>query len=352
MNLEKNLIKSCTLGILLMLCSCGTLRIDEEYAARLVKDKLALGGTITAKKLSGGLSGAKLFIADDGTKKYVVRFLTHKTPKRRQAEINSLKIASEHGYGPHVYFTSKNGTIIIMEYLQAQPITLEQRKSTELYVMLGRLLKKIHAGPALPNSRDVFLLRHLNDVQILYKDIIPEILEIMEQQLSHIKQILMPYIILAPCHISLNPDNLMFLGTEFKAIDYEAAAQADPYYDIATVSTFNCFNQSSEDALLSAYFDRKPTVQEKAHLYLMKQVVLIKHAIGFLKLAEQKKQLYTTVEVQPYLDFLKSIGSINLEDYENQLRVAKVIINQLIINLSSKEFRDAVDTLKMKTLKD
>ena len=117
-------IELCAVGGLFMFCSCGTRSIDEKYAVAVVKDKLSISAPLTAQELKGGLSGAKLFTVTSPSQKYVVRFLSHKTSEKRKNEMYALKIASENGYGPRVYFIDNDQGIVIMEYLASQPITI------------------------------------------------------------------------------------------------------------------------------------------------------------------------------------------------------------------------------------
>ena len=104
MKIYKKNSSKLLLLIILMLCSCGKQRIDEKYAAALVKNKLSLTGSVSAEKLAGGFSRAQLFTVTADSKKYVVRFLTHKSSEERSREIDFLQRASQEGYGPHVYF--------------------------------------------------------------------------------------------------------------------------------------------------------------------------------------------------------------------------------------------------------
>jgi thiamine kinase-like enzyme len=350
MNKKKIDPKKYAFLLLLLFCSCGSPRIDERYAASIVKDNMALICHVTAEKLSGGLSGAQLFTVTAADKKYVVRFLTHKTPEKREREMRSLQVASDNGYGPHIYSMDEKNGVIVMEYLSGQPITHEMRCSDELYRMLGVLLRKMHSGPPLQKNTDVFDRRRLHEIQEVYGKAIP--FATIETELTTIQKAVAPHITSAPCHIDLNPNNLIFLGNEFKAIDYETSAQANPNFDVATVSFFYCLHQHYDDVLLASYLGRQPTSSEKAQLYLMKQVAFINYALIFLKLAHKKikaTSLYQTLQVpSSYEAFLKEWPQEGgaLDKPEFQLKYAKVLISQIIANASSQEFCDAIATLE------
>ena len=57
--------------------------------------------------------------------------------------------------------------------------------------------------------------------------------------------------------------------------------------------------------------------------------------------------LYKTLEVPSYEEFLKS-GKIDLNNPEDQLKFAKVLLNRVIVNFESQEFSDAINLLRGK----
>ena len=155
-----------------------------------------------------------------------------------------------------------------------------------------------------------------------------------------------------PCHNDIQPNNLIFLGNGFKAVDYETAAQSDPYFDVATIAIFYCFfNPKTEQTLLTTYLAHQPTPQEKARLYLMKQIAWIHYALVFLKISDENINLYSTLEVPSYGEFVLNRAKANKGDFErpeNKVKFAKVMINLVIANSESQEFSNALKTLENK----
>lgn len=332
-----------------------TPRLDEVYAARVVKDHLKLTGNVFAQQLKGGLSNTQLFIVTSGTENYVIRFLLHKTPEKREQEITCLSAASQGGYGPHVYFASSAEGIIIMEYLKALPITDAIRASPLLYKQLGQLLRTMHSAPALTKTTNVFSQiqnRMLPRVKARYKNSV--MFDTIEHAVERIKNAVEPFAAWAPCHNDLNPNNIIFVGTACKAIDYESAAQADPYFDVATIIAFYCFSSDHEKIVLTTYLKRPPTRQEEAHLYLMKQIVFIHWALGFLNRVKQNTSTSQNlanyrglVDYSFYENFLKSCsqGKNDLEDPEQLKKMASALLDRFFAGIESKEFNYALKTL-------
>lgn len=338
-------IKRIATALLSTLCSCGTPHIDEQYAAKVVKDALSISGNITSQKLSGGFTGAPLFKVTTDNQKYVVRFLKHKSKEERIREIAILKIASANKYGPQVYFTDVDQGVIIMEFLQQQPIMHQQVQTPSLCEQLAKLLQKIHQGPRFEviKERDV-----LNAVPAIIKDLqqkncknIP--LEKLNNIVMAICQAVAPHVMSVPCHNDLHPSNLIFLGDRFKAIDYERAAQADPYFDLAMVAYVFCETPQDEDVLLSTYLNRQPTGVECAKLYLFKQIAWIYSAVCFLTMIPELWPEYEKMVVPLYENLAQE--GIDLAKSEHKLKFAKVLINHVLANVASQEFGDAIKFL-------
>jgi thiamine kinase-like enzyme len=343
--------KYSLLLMLLTICSCDIKRVlkpDEKSVEDFIKNKLSITENITVEKLSGGFSGAQLFKASTGSKKYVVRFLTHKSLEERTLEINTLQIASQEGYGPNVYYSDIDQGVVIMEFLQQSNISQELFKSDKTYVLLAKLLQKIHRGPKFKNipDRDVFNTIHQlsHDKKLTCNKALP--LEKIENIINFIYKTLSPHLISAPCHNDLHPSNIIFLGDKFKAIDYERATQSDPYFDIAMVAYAYCQNSHYENVLLSTYLERQPTEIENSKLYLFKQVAWAYCGICFLIMIPELLTQYEKTNVLEYNELIKTF--IDLSKQKNKLKFAKALLNHVIQNFESKEFNNTVKILNKK----
>lgn len=323
--------------------------IDEKYVAAVVKDELSLPGNVFAMDLKGGYSGAQLFAVTSESKKYVARFISHKSQKGRDLEIHNLKIASDAGYGPQVYFSDTSRGIVIMEYLSGKKVLQEDLLLDQFYVELANLLRKIHQGPAFENS-DFNVFNRINigiqKNKAKYSDYVP--LTKIEQVFTTVHQALLPHLTTnIPCHNDLHGGNLIFLGNEFKAVDYEDAGQGDPYFDVATVASYFYSDSDHEKVLIETYLGRQPSAAENAKFYLMKQVILLKWAFGWLKrVPAETIRKYGLIAAPTFIDFVKEIRSIDLSKPENGLLLLKTFFSQVLDNVESQEFKDAVDVLR------
>jgi len=318
--------------------------ILKIQAEKVVRQELSITGTVIAESLKGGLSQATLFTVTTNSQKYVVRFLTHKSEQKKQQEIEALTNASQAGYGPHVYYANGKQAVIVMEYLVPQKITFHNIESNYLENTLGNVLRQIHSSKNITKTIDVFneIQKKINSNASYYSTIA---FQKLENNLQIIQKAVAPYVQLKPCHNDLNPGNLIFLGDAFKAIDYETAAQADPYFDIATTAIFYPLNSRK---LLTIYLARQPSPQEEARLYLMKQVAYINYAVIFCAINIEHANVYKILPKETYESFIQdfSRGKVNLVKPKDALRFAKIMINLALTNCESDKFKNALQSLK------
>jgi thiamine kinase-like enzyme len=347
----KKIIQALISGLLSLFSGlCATSTIDTKQAIEVAKSNLQLSGKITAEKFKGGFSGAHIFAVTAETKKYVIRFVPQKTLDERKEEFANLQIASDAKYGPKIYCVDAKQGFVIMEFLEHQTNSLSQEQTTDL---LADLLRKIHLGPnfnKIQNQHFSYAFNVINEkIKILKTYELPDIpLSKIETIATTVQKALETHRTSAPCHNDFDPTNIMFLGNEFRAIDFETAAMDDPYFDIAMAAIFYCKNNpTSEHLLLSKYLERKPSDIELSKLYLAKIADLLCTALCFLSMVPEQFHHYKTLSVPPYQDFMNAwlAGNKTTESPEHKLMFAKVLINHIFDTVESKEFSNATRIL-------
>ncbi|MFH1253843.1 MAG: phosphotransferase [bacterium] len=343
------------------------LRVDEKYAAAVVKNELSLPGDVFALDLKGGYSGAQLFKVTSASKEYVTRFIGQKSKEYREEEIYNLKVASDGGYGPRIYFADSSRGIVIMEYLSGKAtsdmelleylsgktISYKGLQPDQFYVALAQLLQKIHCGQAFKGSGDyVFdnIRKGLQTSKPKYSDYVPLIK--IERLVSIIYQALLPHITTTtPCHNDLHRGNMIFVKNEFKAFDYECASQGDPFFDVATVAASFFCKPTHENILFTTYLKRQPSKVELAKLYLMKQAVWIKWFFdGLRRLSPEIVSQFGVIKTTSIVALAGEVigGKIDMNMPENKLKVLKAQLNEIFDNSESQEFKKAIDVLSKK----
>jgi thiamine kinase-like enzyme len=302
--------------------------------ADVLSNLYALVGTkdIKITPLKGGMSGSELYKVDANDQHYVVRFMQHRSMESKKREIAVQTIASQEGWGPHLYASDSNERWIIMEYIKPIPLTQADRMNDELYTTLGKSLRKIHTGPDFPSVRDKVkeVEEKLDDVrkedkipQSINYELLKNIIDSVVKNRSNV---------ITPTHRDLNPNNIIFSGDRLYIIDFEDAAQDDPFYDLGTVGLFFITNLHHEEIFLNAYFNRAPTQQELIHYYQMKQIALLSSGLGFLKRLPQEVVKNVVVAVEPFEKLLQEYnqGTLDISTHVNQLKVAISMLQEAI----------------------
>jgi thiamine kinase-like enzyme len=339
------------LGALLLLTACRTQKhqsATQEEAIRVVEQALDLQGKGVAQELHGGFSGAKIFrvkifVVSDGTEQYAVRFLPRPL-KHEPDEITCLRIASEVGYGPHLYAVAPDWRWTVMEYVQSQPVSTEDRSSGRYYQQLGSVLSKMHHGPSFPDRKPILDEFALNISRFKKRPSLRSMGLQLQEILPVIQNAVDSVVEKAPCHDDLNPGNVLWTGSTIKIIDYGDAREDDPYFDIASLIEFKCFGKEDEDALLSAYFGGPMTKEEQAHLYLMKQAMRLVYTVRLLRTVSDEV-IEENLGSESLTTLLKRIDKEGAEDPKLRAALGLAMFSQLVQDFGSKEFREATQTL-------
>ncbi|MFA6915975.1 MAG: phosphotransferase [Parachlamydiales bacterium] len=274
---------------------------NETQAVELLQNCLKVHGPFTFELLSGGCSGSEVIKVNTPDKAYVVRFWNMQWADYFPQDLACQLIASGAGYGPKVYFFDEVEGITIMEYYFPEALPEIQIRLQGLV----DLLKKIHAGPAVPKGID----------RAIYLDLLIEELEETPffdlETLRTIKNTVFattrPNASCVACHRDLHHGNLIYNQDSYSylAIDYTWGAMDDPYADLANIAIFNCKTAEEEILLLQLYFGCAPSPKEIARLALMKLPAKIFYGLEFLGLAKACKieELTPQVASKKYMDF-------------------------------------------------
>jgi thiamine kinase-like enzyme len=322
-------------------CLMSHQQLSESAIEQISKYSLPLKIT----PLQGGLSKAQLFLVQTEDRSYVIRLLNHKKEEERLREIACLKSASENGYGPEVYFIGEQSEFIAMEYLLTEPFySAEGELNVEA---LAALLKKIHRGPLFPTAESTFNTINISLEKLKNKGLGLEI-ERFEEIVRTIGKAIENYPHFTPCHRDLHSGNLIYTKGQFIAVDYETAAQDDPFFDLASIANSCILTPEAELRLLSSYLERSPYRKDEAKLFLTKQLVLIFWGAGLLTIVPDDAFL-----IFPSLDEYervtpKDVSEIDWNNPIHKIGHASRTFRLVLTNIHSDSFSNALHVLKDK----
>lgn len=276
--------------------------------------------------LKGGLSAATVDQVSDGKTFYVLRVMKDRRLEDKMREIKAQQVASDAGYGPKLIAYDLDKGTVLMEYLKPSVTAMFV---DELPQKLAALLHQIHDGPAFCEGKSILdqLVQRYEVALVFPPDIdrtrVGDEIAMLLKERTGLKK---------PTHRDLNPNNFIWQGDSFKVIDFENAAQDDPFFDIATVLLFHLHDDHSRKAFLKAYFQRELSADEKAHLDSMHKVVCLFYGLGLmshasLDMIEDSKE---TQSLQDIFDSLFKKGAFDLSQVSNQLIFAKALIKEAI----------------------
>jgi hypothetical protein len=320
---------------------CADRKIE---AVELLQRELGIEGPFKVERLVGGFTGSEVIKVDVLDQSYVVRFWNMQWADYFPQDLACQLIASEAGYGPKVYFSDAVKGITIMKYHFPEPLP-----STKIKLQaLVDLLKKIHAGPAVPKGMD--RSEYLNLLLEDAKETRLFDLEALKTIKDTVFAVTRPYAHCVTCHRDLHHGNLIYTEGRFYAIDYNWGAMDDPYSDLANIAIFNCESLEEDELLLKLYLRHDPSPEERARLALMKLPIKIFYGLEFLEKAfANTKEHGPPTSFKSYRDFEhSSLSSLSPADL---LHHATSFLSEVIDYAHTEQYAKDLSLLQRNTIK-
>lgn len=275
--------------------------------------------------LRGGYSNAQMFRIRIKERNYVLRLMgLDQVLADREIQIQCAEYASKLDITPHYYYADSVHGIIVMDYIESVPFTQDI-----LLNQMPALLKKLHYSGHIPKphfelsvylkeiKQDVLRYRPSSDIQAYF-----ETIEQIQNKISTDET--------ASCHNDLNLNNIIYDGQRLYLVDFEAAGQEDPYFDLATLAQQACFNEAQTKQFLQSYFSDEVSEHQWHKFLLMKQVSYYYYALHFLQLAYQNEVMHCHELIPSLAQWtqMKAAGEVNLFKPEGFLLYALVLIKQ------------------------
>ncbi len=317
-------------SILFILAGCENLSPEEITIQKLIQTTEVGQKAQTITPLKGGKSKSDLFLVTSTSgHKYVARFFPHENQEGRERIVTAHKIASQQGYGPLVFYASASDAVILMDYLEPDP---ENKQHTP--EKMAALLRLIHQGPKFPSSWNILdrTEQNLTSIEPHHQQLLPiskirAVLQKMMEQLSKISKNV-------PCHRDLNPGNVIVSGGKYWAIDYDDAANDDPFLDLAMAGLLHNYTQQENQHLLEAYQGHPPTAPEMRKFNLCRRIALLFKATEILVRLpdDQWNTSVDTTTIPPFEELLSGVrsGTFSLDNLTNQLTISRSGIQSVI----------------------
>jgi hypothetical protein len=249
----------------------GVIPADRMADVRRVLGTALPGREIeAAERMSWGFSGAGVFKITVRGMPYLLRLDNptgpFSSPERQYA---CQAAAAEAGIAPALLHADTKARISLSRFVATDPFPTDR---IAMLTALGKAARTLHATPLFPASIPYFDALDMILGGTLQSGLLPA--SVFEPAFSAYQRIKAGYPEpnFVSTHHDLNPSNILFVGERPIFVDWETAAQADRFVDLAGLANYFTADARDEAALVTAYFGRDPTAAETARLFLMRQV--------------------------------------------------------------------------------
>ncbi len=297
--------------------------------------------------LTKGLSGSLIFKMTVRQKPYLLRVVDRPDSRDNPAQyFSSMQAAAQVGIAPAVHYISSDDRVSITDFIVEQPFPI-----TDAPDKMGALIRQVHALPIFAHSvnyvdvADRFYQRF--QASNLLPESVPNDLFGLYDRIRAIYPRHDPANVVSS-HNDLKPDNIIFDGRRPWLVDWEAAFANDRYVDLAAMANFVVRSAPDEARFLTHYFGYEADEYQRARFFLMSQIVhmfcvtlcMNPATIGQVITKKETAQL----SFRSFHDQLWK-GEISLANDEAKQHYAWVHLQQLLSNLYSERFEDALYTV-------
>ncbi|MDC0344823.1 phosphotransferase [Alphaproteobacteria bacterium] len=325
-----------------MTCSIERDSPKNHAMTKLLEKTFGTSQAADQKALLGGKSSPCIKKVTIHGKHYVLRYINaRRSLKDRQRELHASQLSATRGISPNIVGADVANGLVIMDYVDdegaSRAAVMKLDKGIEQF---ARDIRKIHDGPAfkpLLSSKThkpttVFSIPALFAERL--KSEPPEILQKALKKVEQLQRELKDKLIQRPCHNDLQPRNILFSKNRFVFIDWEAASQDDPFFDLATVTLFYKFHDDLEMRFLTSYFGRTPEKADIKKLHGMQKLVAAYYGAAFLFVSQSMKVLepLTDCEIEQlpsFKDFFRH-GKEKFNTPESTQRLSYVLLKEAL----------------------
>lgn len=185
-----------------------------------------------------------------GSKRYFVRSgssTRESLGTNSDRERISTQFGSNLDLSPPILVDDPDRSVMIMPYIESQPVDLHQEKALGQTI---ELLKKLHSSqdrlPFTATPEDI-ISSYIEEIKKIGFPLSPVHKAIIDSRPK------LTFSILAPCHLDIWSKNVLNDGTRLWLIDWEYGAMSEPFFDLASLASADFFTDEEMDKLLTLY---------------------------------------------------------------------------------------------------
>lgn len=254
--------------------------VRRDAVRSAVVTVLGSAAAATIKPVTGGVSGALVFLVESDSHRLVLRTEGPASPLRNPHQYVSMSIAANAGIAPRIHYLDERNGVVMMDFIADRSLESYPGGPRGLATAVGEMLRKLQALPIFPRFTDYpdvvdRLWAHVCRTELFTRGLLDEashrLVEIRRaldlQRENHVSG-----------HNDLLPRNLLFDGKRLWLVDWENAYRNDPLVDVATALDNFSPAPDLEDALLHAWLGRAPDGGLRDRLFLVRSLTRLFYA--------------------------------------------------------------------------
>ena len=233
---------------------------QRETARAAITAVLGSTARVSVRPVTGGVSGAAVFLVEAGGRRFVLRMEGLPGPLRNPHQYGSMRFAAEAGIAPRIHYLDTGDRVVMMDFIEDRPLETYPGGAQGLAQAVGAMLKKLRALPLFSSFMDYPDVVDRLWVHVCKTGLFADgVLDAASQRLADIRKAyaLEPENDLSS-HNDILPRNLLFDGERLWLIDWENAYRNDPLVDLATALDNFAPSPELEEVLLAASLCRTP----------------------------------------------------------------------------------------------
>jgi len=261
--------------------SFATLSAEQRHRAhQAINSVLGVATVATVRPMTGGVSGAFVFLVEAGGWRFVLRIEGPASPLRNPHQYLSMRIAAEEGIAPRLHYLDVDDRVVMMDFIEDRPLEAYPGGDPELARAIGAMVKKLQTAPLFPS-----FVHYPDIVSRLWTHVcktglfVDGLLDAASRRLVQIRETYAPqaeqYV---SSHNDVLPRNVLFDGKRLWLIDWESAYRNDPLVDLATALDNFAPSPDLEEVLLLAWLGHEPDDLLRSRLALVRALTRLYYA--------------------------------------------------------------------------
>lgn len=232
----------------------------RDIAISAIAAVLGPAATVNVRPVTGGVSGAGVFLVEASRRRFVLRLEGQPSPLRNPYQYDSMRIAAEAGVAPRIHYLDASDRVVMMDFVEDRSLETYPGGPLGLAQATGALLKQLRGLPLFPRFMDYPDIVDRVWAHVCKTGLFADgILDAASQRLAEIRK---TYVLDTSAYVSSHndflPRNLLFDGERLWLIDWENAFRDDPLIDLATALDNFAPSPDLEEALLLACLGQAP----------------------------------------------------------------------------------------------